>query len=60
MKTKISTLFAFVLCIFSLNASAIKLSKDATISILTCAPGNDFTPSSGTRDPLNRTRRTVW
>lgn len=42
MKTKIATLFALVLCIFSLNTSAIKLSKDATISILTCAPGNEL------------------
>lgn len=42
MKTKIYTLFAFMLCIFSLNASTIKLSKNATISVLTCAPGNEL------------------
>lgn len=42
MKTKIFTLLALLMCLFSLNTSAIKLSKDATISILTFAPGNEL------------------
>ncbi len=42
MKTKIFTLFALLMCSLSLNTSAIKLSKDATISVLTFAPGNEL------------------
>lgn len=42
MKTKIFTLLALLMCLFNLNTSAIKLSKDATISILTFAPGNEL------------------
>lgn len=42
MKTKIFTLFALLMCLLSLNTSAIKLSKDATISVLTFAPGNEL------------------
>ncbi|WP_303181961.1 DUF4105 domain-containing protein [uncultured Butyricimonas sp.] len=42
MKTKIFILFILFLCMFARNTSAIKLTKDATISILTCAPGNEL------------------
>lgn len=42
MKTKIHILLVLLLPFFSLNTSAIKLSKEATISILTCAPGNEL------------------
>lgn len=42
MKTKILALTALLVLLFTLNSTAVKLSKDASISILTCAPGNEL------------------
>lgn len=44
MKIKLYLISVLFLFLFSLttSASSIKLSKDATISILTCSPGNEL------------------
>ena len=42
MKTKLFIISLFLILLTANTSASIKLSKDATISILTCSPGNEL------------------
>ncbi|MBO4959466.1 DUF4105 domain-containing protein, partial [Butyricimonas sp.] len=42
MKTKLFIISLFLILLTASTSASIKLSKDATISILTCSPGNEL------------------
>ena len=42
MKTKLFIISFFLILLTASTSASVKLSKDATISILTCSPGNEL------------------
>lgn len=59
MKTKLFIISFFLILLTASTSASVKLSKDATISILTCSPGNELY-SLSTHGSGWLTRQTTW